>query len=127
MNFEKHQQIQETIDLLHKNLSHFSTSNFGEKSFLYVLCPWFWWCRFLIRIYVRAGSHWSTKFMSQKTLETHPNDAGYIDTLSEIHYVRGNINDAIKNIQKAIQLDPNDAYYKQQLWKFKNVKLQPIG
>ena len=57
----------------------------------------------------------------------HPNDTGYIDTLSEIFYVQGNTQNAIENIKKAIQLDPDDAYYKQQLWKFKNVELKPIS
>ena len=57
----------------------------------------------------------------QKTLKVHPNRSDYIDTLSELYYAQGDIIEAVKVIRKAINLKPDDAYYKQQLWKFKNV------
>ena len=63
--------------------------------------------------------------LSKKTLKAFPGDAGYIDTLSEIYYVQGKKDEAIENIKKAIELDPKDSYYKQQLWKFKNVDPKP--
>lgn len=65
--------------------------------------------------------------MSSKTVDAKPKEPGYIDTLSEIHYVQGNIEAAIENIQKAIKLDPEESYYKKQLWKFKNVKPKPVS
>ena len=64
--------------------------------------------------------------LSEKTLQVFPNNAGYIDTLSEIYYVRGETIKAIDNIKRAIKLAPKESYYKQQLWKFKNVLPNPI-
>ncbi len=63
--------------------------------------------------------------LSSQTLKAFPNKPEFIDTLSEILYVQGNPERAVKKIQEAIKLVPNDSYYKQQLWKFKNVKLNP--
>jgi len=57
----------------------------------------------------------------QKTLKVYPNRSDYIDTLSELYYAQGDIVEAVKEIRKAINLKPDHAYYKQQLWKFKNV------
>ena len=62
--------------------------------------------------------------LSSQTLKEFPKRAEFIDTLSEIFYVRGEPIKAIEKIQEAILLVPNNAYYKQQLWKFKNVKLK---
>ena len=62
--------------------------------------------------------------LSSQTLKEFPKRAEFIDTLSEIFYVRGEPIKAIEKIQEAILLDPNNTYYKQQLWKFKNVKLK---
>ena len=56
-----------------------------------------------------------------KTLKVHPNRTDYIDTLSELYYVQGKIIEAVKKIREAINLNPDDPYYKQQLWRFKNV------
>tara|TARA_Y100001960_G_C14737417_1_gene861096 strand:- start:72 stop:2081 length:2010 start_codon:yes stop_codon:yes gene_type:complete len=63
--------------------------------------------------------------LSKKTIQAFPKDPGYIDTLSEIYYVQGKKDKAIENIKKAIELDPKNAYYKQQLWKFNNVAPKP--
>ena len=60
--------------------------------------------------------------LSSKTLEVFPNRPEFIDTLSEIFYVQGETEKAVEKIQEAIKLMPNNAYYKQQLWKFKNIK-----
>jgi len=65
--------------------------------------------------------------LSNKTLEAFPKQPGYIDTLSEIYYVKGDIDQAVATIRMAIKLDPAETYYKQQLWKFKNVKPKPIN
>ena len=48
-------------------------------------------------------------------------DPTFIDTLSELYYAQGDIIEAVKIIRKAINLKPDDTYYKKQLWKFKNV------
>ena len=60
--------------------------------------------------------------LSSKTLKAFPNRPEYIDTLSEIFYVQGETEKAVEKIQEAIKLMPNNAYYKQQLWKFKNIR-----
>ena len=67
--------------------------------------------------------------LSNQTLEVYPNRDEFIDTLSEILYVQGKTNKAMEKIKEAIKLVPNNPYYKQQLWKFKNVKLKsnPAG
>ena len=63
--------------------------------------------------------------LSGKTLRSFPKQPEYIDTLSEIFYVQGETEKAAEKIQEAIKLVPNNPYYKQQLWKFKNVKPKP--
>ena len=60
--------------------------------------------------------------LSEATLKAFPDSPGYIDTLSELYYVSGDIDSAVENIKKAIKLMPEEPYYKQQLWKFKNRK-----
>jgi tetratricopeptide (TPR) repeat protein len=60
--------------------------------------------------------------LSNQTLEAYPKRDEFIDTLSEILYVQGKTKKAVAKIQEAIKLVPDNAYYKQQLWKFKNVK-----
>ena len=62
-----------------------------------------------------------------KTLKVHPNRTDYIDTLSELYYSQGDIIDAIKEIRRAIKLKPENSYYKQQLWKFKNTPPKSIA
>ena len=56
--------------------------------------------------------------------QAHPNSAKYIDTLSELLYAKGDVVAAVKAIREAIRLDPENSYYKQQIWKFKNVAPQ---
>ena len=60
--------------------------------------------------------------LSTQTLKAFPKRPEFIDTLSEILYVQGKIEKAVGKIQEAIKLVPNNPYYKQQLWKFKNIK-----
>ena len=60
--------------------------------------------------------------ISSQTLKAFPKRDEFIDTLSEILYVQGKTKEAIEKIKEAIKLVPNNTYYKQQLWKFKNVK-----
>ena len=53
--------------------------------------------------------------------QAYPNRAKYIDTLSELLYAKGDIVAATESIREAIRLDPENSYYKQQIWKFQNV------
>ena len=59
--------------------------------------------------------------MINSVTQVHPNTPKYIDTFSELLYAKGDIVEAVKNIREAIRLDPENSYYKQQVWKFKNV------
>ncbi len=62
----------------------------------------------------------------KSVIEKYPNNAKYIDTFSELLYVNGDPVKAVEYIRDAIRLDPENSYYKQQLWKFKNVILEPL-
>ena len=62
--------------------------------------------------------------MSRETVKAFPKRAGYIDTLSEVYYALGKTDEAIAKIKEALKLTPNDPYYKQQLWKYRNIKLK---
>ena len=64
--------------------------------------------------------------LSNQTLKAFPKRDEFIDTLSEIFYVQGKTKKAVEKIQEAITLKPNNTYYKQQLWKFNNVKLKSV-
>jgi tetratricopeptide (TPR) repeat protein len=57
-----------------------------------------------------------------KGVELSEGDPGILDTLAEVYYARGMYEDAIATINKAIVLDPEDNYYKQQLAKFEKAK-----
>ena len=53
-----------------------------------------------------------------KAIQASPNRADFIDTLSELYYVNGDISMAVINIRKAISIEPENLYYKQQLRRF---------
>jgi len=53
--------------------------------------------------------------------KAEPKNPKYIDTMSELLYAKGNIIEAVKTIREAIVLDPKNSYYRQQIWKFKNI------
>ena len=53
-----------------------------------------------------------------KAIQASPNRADFIDTLSELYYVKGDISMAVINIRKAISIEPKNLYYKQQLRRF---------
>lgn len=63
--------------------------------------------------------------LSRKTVQAHPQNPKYLDTLAEIYYVRGKKDQAIETIQKALALDADNRLYKQQLWRFKHIKRTP--
>jgi len=63
-----------------------------------------------------------------KSIKVSPNRADFIDTLSEVLFIQGKVIMAENAISKAIKLKPNNAYYKQQLRRFKNSRLiEAIG
>jgi tetratricopeptide (TPR) repeat protein/cytoskeletal protein CcmA (bactofilin family) len=63
--------------------------------------------------------------LSKEAIKINPYSPEYLDTLSELYYIKGDFNSAIEIINKAINLKPEDIYYKKQLKKFTTaVKLQ---
>ena len=73
-------------------------------------------------LYAKKSTNLQKAFeLSNKTLKAFPKRPEYIDTLSEIFYVQGETEKAVEKIKEAIKLMPNNPYYKQQLWKFKNI------
>ncbi len=57
--------------------------------------------------------------LSKRSLEIRPATPPYLDTLAELYYRNGQHLGAISHIQKAIEVDPNNRYYRVQLDKFK--------
>jgi hypothetical protein len=51
------------------------------------------------------------------TLE--PNIAGYLDTLAEVHFRRGDAAKAVEFAQRCLELDPRNTNYQQQLERFR--------
>ncbi len=49
---------------------------------------------------------------------TEAQEPGYLDTLAEAYYSSGQFEKAIQTIQKAIALQPDRVYFKEQLLKF---------
>jgi tetratricopeptide (TPR) repeat protein len=52
---------------------------------------------------------------ARKAIELEPDAAGYYDTLAEVHFQRGEREQAIAAQKKAIGLDPAKTYYRKQL------------
>jgi tetratricopeptide (TPR) repeat protein len=52
---------------------------------------------------------------AEKAVELAPNHAGYLDTLAEVHFQRGNKGKAIALQKRVIELEPKKAYYRKQL------------
>ena len=63
--------------------------------------------------------------LSQKAVQLDPQNHRYLDTLAEVYYVRGKKDKAIGTIKKALEIDADNRFYKQQLWRFKHIKKTP--
>jgi len=76
-------------------------------------------------IYAKQGINLNkAESLSKKSLSVFKDIPEYIDTLSEINFKKGNNDEAIRLIKKAVKLIPNDPYYKRQLFKFRRAKGQ---
>jgi len=53
-----------------------------------------------------------------------PRSAAYRDTLAEVHFRRGEVEDAVREIRKAIELEPQTEYFKEQLARFQKEKAE---
>ena len=57
--------------------------------------------------------------LSKRSLEIQPDTPAYLDTLAELYYRNGESVKALPLIQRAIELDPGNRYFRLQLEKFK--------
>ncbi len=57
--------------------------------------------------------------LSKKSLDINPDTPPYLDTLAELYYRSGQPVKSIPLIQRAIELDSSNRYYRVQLDKFK--------
>jgi tetratricopeptide (TPR) repeat protein len=52
---------------------------------------------------------------AQKAVELAPDNAGYLDTLAEVHFQRGDKEKAVALQKRVIELDPKKTYFRKQL------------
>lgn len=57
--------------------------------------------------------------LAKKALAIEPEDADIWDTLAQLQYATGDVNDAVKSMEKAVQLAPDVEGFKKSLEKFK--------
>jgi hypothetical protein len=62
-----------------------------------------------------------------KVLNEHPDKSKFVDTFAELLYAKGDIGGAVQSMGEIIRNNPSNNYYKQQMWKFKNVPLKPLN
>ena len=57
---------------------------------------------------------------AERAVRLEPKNAGILDTLAEVHYRRGEKDKAIEVITRAIAIEPNETYLKEQLARFQS-------
>ena len=55
---------------------------------------------------------------AKHAMELDPNDANIVDTLAEVHFQRGERAKAIECAQRAVEMNPENAYFKKQIKRF---------
>ena len=83
-----------------------------------------WWC------FENGVDLEEAQALSLKSVELASSDqekAGYLDTAAELCNALGNCDEAIAKIKEAASLDPENAYYKDQLAKFEQAKADKKG
>jgi tetratricopeptide (TPR) repeat protein len=58
---------------------------------------------------------------AQRAVELEPTHHGYLDTLAEVHFRRGDKAKAIALMEKCIAMEPGKSYYRKQLHRFENL------
>src|SRR5262249_6447737 len=53
-----------------------------------------------------------------QAVKLSPDNAGYLDTLAEVHFQRGDKDKAVELMKKCLALDGGRAYYRKQLQRF---------
>ena len=56
---------------------------------------------------------------STKAVKLEPKNAGYIDTLAEVHFRKGDRDKALSLMKECVELTPKNPYFKRQLVRFK--------
>jgi tetratricopeptide (TPR) repeat protein len=57
---------------------------------------------------------------SRKAVELEPKVPGYLDTLAEIHFRKGDRDKALELMKKCVELDAKSGYFRKQLTRFKS-------
>ncbi len=83
-----------------------------------------WWC-FENGINLQEAGEMALKGV--ELAQTDQERASILDTAAEICNALGNCDEAIARIQRSIELDPENAYYKDQLAKFEQAKIEKKG
>jgi predicted Zn-dependent protease len=55
---------------------------------------------------------------AKKAVELAPNKAGYLDTLAEVHFQRGEQEQAVATMKRCVELEPKRDYYRKQAKRF---------
>ncbi len=58
----------------------------------------------------------------QRALELSPRNASYLDTLGEVHFRRGEYEEAIECARQCLQLEPHNEFFQQQLDRFQHAQ-----
>ncbi|MFV1965071.1 MAG: tetratricopeptide repeat protein, partial [Pirellulaceae bacterium] len=53
-----------------------------------------------------------------RAVQLAPKSSAYLDTLAEVHFRRGNLQDAIRCARQCLQADPDDRHYHEQMERF---------
>jgi uncharacterized Ntn-hydrolase superfamily protein len=59
---------------------------------------------------------------AKRAAALEPSNAGVLDTLAEVHFRRGEFDDAMITIDRAIELEPEQAYYREQRDRFRKAQ-----
>ncbi|MCA9220150.1 MAG: hypothetical protein KDA71_07460, partial [Planctomycetales bacterium] len=63
---------------------------------------------------------------AEQAVELEPKSGSYVDTLAEVHFQRGDREQAVTHAMRAVELSPGSTELKQQLERFQNEPL-PTG
>lgn len=62
--------------------------------------------------------------VAQKAVELEPDAAAIWDTLGQLHFEAGNVEEAIQAMQRAAELDPDDESFKENLERYKQSRMK---
>ena len=113
-DFDAHGRKQEADELFNSTLASYQkfASDYPNSGPMENLVAWFSGkCR-------RNLDDALKQALSATQLE--PTNTASLDTLAEVHFQRGQIKEAIADIQRCIELEPNDPHHRKQLQRFES-------